>query len=107
MSGSPQNHKSTALDRRIDGDRREQSCRRHAQDGKGSNADHSEAAESVRAYTFRSFSDRRGRNERRLVAGTAGRRATDRQEHTDEIYEAEFVDLSPEEVLALLHHPEK
>jgi hypothetical protein len=95
------------LDQPIDRERREQSCRRRGEDGGGSRADHVEVSESVRAYTFRSFSDRRGCDDRRYIVGAAGRRATDRQEQCDQYYDADFVDLSSDEVLALMHNPEK
>jgi len=94
-------------DRRWEWDRRTFEERRRAPDRRG-NPDrggieevNSTTADTTRKYVFRSFSDRRRRDDRRTFP------IADRRAQTGPGKDEGTVDLSPEEVLVLLHQPEE
>ena len=93
-------------DRRWEWDRRTFEERRHPSDRRG-NPDRGVSEEATgtspdsrRKYFFRSFSERRRRDDRRAIL------AADRRAHAHSGADDGTVELSPEEVLALLHQPE-
>ncbi len=91
-------------DRRGLGERRRNSDRRCQPDRRGNPSAKSETSDEPRPYAFRSFDERRGSADRRQCAANGDRRQND--ERRDGIVwrgEAD-VELTPEEVLALLHY---
>jgi hypothetical protein len=102
----------TGWDRRGPGERRRNPDRRCEPDRRGNPSARTEpsakteASDGPRSYGFRSFVDRRGRAEgRRNPAAGGDRRKT--EDRRDGVVWQDDVDvqLTPEEVLALLHDP--
>lgn len=85
----------TFEERRRAPDRRDDPDRAASGDADGTDPD------TARTYVFRSFSDRRRRDDRRALP------IADRRARPDSMEDDRTVDLSPEEVLALLHQPDE
>jgi len=97
----------TGWDRRAPGERRRNPDRRCEPDRRGNPSAKTETCDEPRSYGFRSFADRRGRAERRREAAGGGgdrRKTEDRRDGVVRLGDT-TVELTPEEVLALLHHP--
>ncbi len=96
----------TGWDRRGPGERRRNPDRRCEPDRRGNSSAGTEPSDEPRSYGFRSFADRRDRVEGRRNAAAGGdrRKTVDRR---DGVVWGDDVDvqLTPEEVLALLHYP--
>ena len=96
----------TGWDRRGSGERRRNPDRRCKPDRRGNPSAKAEVSEEPRSYGFRSFDDRRGRAERRRETANGGDRRKTEDRRDGVIWQdATDVELTPEEVLALLHHP--
>ena len=95
----------TGWDRRAPGERRRNPDRRCEPDRRGNPSAKTETSDEPRSYGFRSFADRRGRAERRRDAAGSDRRKTeDRRDGV--VRQGDIaVELTPEELLALLHPP--
>ncbi len=94
-------------DRRWEWDRRSFEDRRHASERRGdfnmrmAGVFVGTSPDTIRTYMFRSFSNRRRHDDRRTIP------VLDRRAHTSAREDDRTVDLSPEEVLALLRQPEE
>jgi hypothetical protein len=97
----------TGWDRRAPGERRRNPDRRCEPDRRGNPSAKTDAANGPKPYAFRSFVDRRGRAERRREPDTGGgdRRKTEDRRDGVVLQGDTPIELTPEEVLALLHHP--
>jgi hypothetical protein len=99
MPGRPIQDRRWEWDRRSFEDRRRASERRGDLNLRAFGDAVSTSQDTIRAYVFRSFCDRRRRDDRRTLP------IADRRAHTDPREDDRTVDLSPEEILALLHQP--
>jgi hypothetical protein len=88
-------------DRRSFEDRRQPPERRGDGGRKGSGGTAGAGPDAVRSYVFRSFSVRRRGDDRRTLPDA------DRRAGVDPRHKDGTVDLSPEEILVLLHRPEE
>lgn len=100
MPSGPIHDRRWEWDRRSFEERRHGSERRGTPDRTGSGDAATASPDTVRTYVFRSFSDRRRRDDRRNFP------LADRRAKADPRENDRTVELSPEEVLALLHQPE-
>ncbi len=101
MLGGPMQDRRWEWDRRCFEERRHGSERRNNANRAVSRDAEGASPETVRTYVFRSFSDRRRRDERRTFP------IVDRRAHASAREDDRSVDLSPEEILALLHQPDE
>jgi hypothetical protein len=96
----------TGWDRRQPGERRRNSDRRCQPDRRGNPGADSAVDDGPRSYGFRSFADRRAHAERRASAAAEGDRRNSDDRRAGAVGHGDTdVELTPEEVLALLHDP--
>jgi hypothetical protein len=103
--GGP-SERRTGWDRREPGERRRTPDRRCQPDRRGNPRAETAASDGPRSYGFRSFADRRDLAERRAAAATGGDRRNNDDRRAGAVGHGDTdVELTPEEVLALLHYP--
>ncbi len=107
MSGWPTRDRRWEWDRRSLEDRRQASERRGDVNRREFGGSAGTTQDTVRTYVFRSFSERRRGNGGRAFPVLDRRAPEDRRAQADPTENDGTVDLSPEEILALLHHPEE